>query len=361
MQESILVVDDDPSVRKILVDILTQNSYRVLSSSNGREALKILSKEIPDLIISDIVMPEMNGYELLEFIQDSKIYSNISFIFLTGNCSYQEIREGMLKGADDYITKPFKVRELLAAVETRLKKKEFIKERLDEIKENIALSVPHELNTPLFPILGFSEILVENAKSLNSDEIEEMGTKIKFSASRLRRSIEKFILFSSLQNELNGLRKRKTLFANSVKDIESLVNVIAGEESKIKNGVVELKSSIKDSPLKIDESYFAICIKELLENACKFSEPNSKIKVVGKIKDKFYDLTFENDGSGLGADQLNNINIFNKQFNPSVTGSGLGLPIVKKIMEFFGGGIRMESKPQKYTRAIIHIPVGERY
>jgi DNA-binding response OmpR family regulator len=356
MKNTLLVVEDEYDVRENIAEILTENSYKVIKASNGKEAADKIIMEAPDLIISDIMMPEMNGFQLLEFVQNSRNFAHIPFVFLTAKSSIQEIRNGMLKGADDYFPKPFKAFELLEMIRIKLKKQELIKGQFNKIKESIALSVPHELRTPLTPILGYSEMIADDAKSLTVGEIEKMATAIMTSGMRLHRTVEKFILFTNVQYELNEIINNKSLKFNTTECTEAIVLKTVKGENNFNNSTHKLEFKIEESRLKIDESYFNICIKELVENAFKFSFPNTLIKITGENKINNYELSFENTGGGFAEGQIEGINIFNKQFDPTMPGSGLGLPIVKKIAEYFGGRLEVVSESQGTTRVTIQVP-----
>ncbi|MCX6170181.1 MAG: hybrid sensor histidine kinase/response regulator [Ignavibacteriales bacterium] len=359
MQKTILVIEDDIELRETIIDILHEASYTVITAANGEEAVKQLRQKIPDLIISDIIMPKMNGYELFEYVQNSKRYKQVQFVFLTAKSSNQDFRKGMSMGADGYLTKPFKSSELLKMIETRLHKKEYFEEMSRDIREIIALSVPHELRTPLTPILGYSEMMVEYSKSISQKEIEEMGLAIQESALRLRTTIEKFILFSNIQYELGELYENSILKNNSVKEITARVLNVVHEEKKHTKKMVKTEIEIDESPLKIDEFYFDALMKELTENAFKFSFPNTTIKVLGKNKTDLYELSFENIGKGFTKEQIEKINIFNKQYDKTMPGSGLGLPIVKKIVEFFDGNLKIQCLPESATRVTIQLPIAD--
>jgi two-component system, sensor histidine kinase and response regulator len=355
MPYTLLVVEDELDVRENLTEILTENSYKVVTAANGHDAMKKLTKNIPDLIISDITMPVMDGFELLEYVQSSKNFSHIPFVFLTAKSSMQEMRSGMSLGADDYLTKPFRASELLDIVRIKLKKKESIQKQLNEIKESIALSIPHEFRTPLTPIVGFSSMLSEDLKSLTPEEIEEMSSAILASALRLRTSVEKFILFSTLHYELNNFESNHAIRNNIVQDIEFRILDVVVNEKKYKSGTIGFESKVEECRLKIDETYFGICIKELVENAFKFSFDNTKVKITGKNTGDYYELAIENTGGWLSKDQIKKIDVLTKQYDPTMPGSGLGLPIVKRIVEYFGGIMEVISKHKKYTKVTINI------
>ena len=119
-QATILVVDDEPVIRESIGDILRLVGYRILSAADGYAALQIIENEVPDLVISDIMMPRMNGYTLYNRIRRNPEWNQIPFIFLTAKGEREDIRYGKEIGADDYLTKPIDPEDLVAAVEGKL-------------------------------------------------------------------------------------------------------------------------------------------------------------------------------------------------------------------------------------------------
>jgi len=132
--KKILVIEDNDEVRENTVEILELSDYTVISAGNGKEGVEVALKEKPDLIVCDIMMPQLDGYGVLHLLSKHKETSNIPFIFLTAKSEKQDFRKGMDSGADDYITKPFDGTELLNAIEIRLKK-------ADQFKESIIADV----------------------------------------------------------------------------------------------------------------------------------------------------------------------------------------------------------------------------
>lgn len=132
----ILILEDDENVRLPLVDLLEAANYTVLSAGNGKEGVEWARKEKPDLIVSDIMMPEMDGHAVFEALQKDPLTAVIPFIFLTAKTDPSDIREGLGLGADDYITKPFDHDDLLDSIETRLKKYERISEAALKADDN---------------------------------------------------------------------------------------------------------------------------------------------------------------------------------------------------------------------------------
>jgi|JFJP01.1.fsa_nt_gi diguanylate cyclase (GGDEF)-like protein len=135
---ALLVIEDDDDIRENICDILELSKYRVISASNGREGLNLARREKPDLILSDVQMVEMNGYDVLSEVRQDPNLTIIPFIFLTSFADRQDLRQGMLQGADDYLTKPLDREELLGAIAAQLSKKEKIGQHYQGVAQNLA-------------------------------------------------------------------------------------------------------------------------------------------------------------------------------------------------------------------------------
>ncbi len=136
-QTRILVIEDSTSIRASIVELLSLRDFKVESAKNGKEGLDAVPEFNPDLIICDIMMPGLNGYEVLEAVRKMPKYANTPFVFLSAKADNQDVRNGMVLGADDYLTKPFKATELFTAIESRLQRHEHTKQevyyRLDDL------------------------------------------------------------------------------------------------------------------------------------------------------------------------------------------------------------------------------------
>lgn len=128
---SVLLIEDNAEIRESTAELLSLANYRVYEASNGKEGVELAKKKLPDIIVSDIMMPEMDGYAVLNVLSRIPETAQIPFLFLSAKSERSDIRKGMTLGADDYITKPFEDTELFEAIETRLKKKKHIKNELE--------------------------------------------------------------------------------------------------------------------------------------------------------------------------------------------------------------------------------------
>ncbi|MEA5468348.1 putative bifunctional diguanylate cyclase/phosphodiesterase [Spirulina sp. 06S082] len=145
----ILVIEDDKAIRENLLDFLTLEGYELTSAANGRRGLQAAQEEYPDLILCDLVIPELNGYEVLQFIRQDRDLATIPFIFLTGKAEKEYFRQGMELGADDYLTKPFTLSELLRAIEIQLQKRDRLqqrfRDRLQQAENQVDYLLHHDL------------------------------------------------------------------------------------------------------------------------------------------------------------------------------------------------------------------------
>jgi response regulator RpfG family c-di-GMP phosphodiesterase len=192
----VLVIDDSKSIRESLIDILTLEGYECLEADNGKTGMLLAQEYMPDLIICDIMMPEMDGLGVIEAVKANPLTSGIPFIFLTAMSQRKDQRKGMELGADDYITKPFTCEEILNAVKYRLQKSQGFQKKLNQLRESIARSLPHEIRTPLVAIIGYSEMLKEFYQELTPEQVLDYSKTINDASIRLNNLIENYILYS---------------------------------------------------------------------------------------------------------------------------------------------------------------------
>ena len=195
--KKILVIEDEQTVRASLLDLLEAEGYEVIAAENGLIGVGLARKERPDLIICDIMMPKMDGYEVLTALHQEPLLATIPFIFLTAKADKSELREGMVLGADDYLTKPFTRLELFAAITTRLDKQALLStqiyQKLEALSHNLASSLPQEVSAPLALIHNLSQLLELGATQ--ASQVSQIGAQIEEAAKDLSSFIQRFLLF----------------------------------------------------------------------------------------------------------------------------------------------------------------------
>ena len=360
MKKKILIVEDEREIREDIVLTLRFNDYDAYEASDGLEAIQIVNDIKPDLIISDIMMPEMDGFELLKELQKNPDTDMIPFLFLTAKT---DIREGMNLGADDYMTKPFDIDQLLRAVEIRLKKQDAIigkyKQKIEEFSSNISKSLPHEIRTPLGTILGFSEFLMKKFRKTDPDEVKEMLRNIYDSGKRLNRLFENYLFYADLEliksndKALKDMKKHSTDYPSVLAEDKITFHPDYNERKE------DIFKKIENVKINISDTNFAKIVEEIFDNAIKFSERGSSITIIGKPAGEFFELVVHDEGRGMTEDQINNVGAYT-QFERNMyeqQGSGLGLAIVKRLAELYGGNLQIESTVDAYTKVTVRIPL----
>jgi two-component system sensor histidine kinase/response regulator len=153
-KNKILIVDDEQNLRDTITELLIHNNYDVKGAANGQEALKVLDDWIPDLIISDIMMPIMDGYLFQEIVKNTEVLNQIPFIFLTAKNDSNEMEKCALLGADHFLVKPFKIEDLIKIIEVKIERFLKIKKAPNNVIVSNSSYFMHEINTPLHGILG---------------------------------------------------------------------------------------------------------------------------------------------------------------------------------------------------------------
>jgi len=352
----ILVIEDDFNVRSIILDILEAEDFLGIGAENGVIGVQLAKEILPDLIICDVMMPGLDGHQVLEELRNYKSTTTIPFIFLTAKSTTTDLRYGMNLGADDYLTKPFTHQDLLEAINSRIQKhkafEQKAQEQLDELCNKITLSLPHELRTPLNGIIGTTQLLISDFKEMSPDEIQEMLENISISAARLYRLTCNFLLYADLELLERDPQRVQYFPKGIISDPELVIQSVI--ETKIKESNEKRPDfclEIEKLALNLPEAIFKKITEELIDNAIKFSDINTSICVKGyQIYNRYY-LEFINSGRGMIAEQIAQIGAY-QQFDRGIyeqQGSGLGLILVKRLVQFYQGNIEIESTPGKTT------------
>jgi signal transduction histidine kinase len=361
----ILVIEDEPEIALNIQDILKLNNFEVILTHNGQEGLFLAQTQYPNLILCDIIMPQMDGYEVLENLRKNPTTNDIPFIFLTGKKELKpDLRLGMELGADDYLTKPFQIKELIKAVTTQLEKKALIEnknqQKLAEICNNITRNLPHELNTPLSGILSTSQLLKNTKNTYPVETLHEMGEIIFNSAQRLENLLQKFWLYTELEIIVNNPEKRQKINQENLPCFsEQIIETIAKNLSVKYQRTADIQLQLTDGIIKIYPDKFSCVIEELLDNAFKFSSENTPVKVITTKQEKNLVIVIIDHGRGMTPEQIAKIGAY-MQFERDKyeqQGSGMGLILAKKIVELYGGTFNLKSVIGQKTIVEITLPL----
>ena len=363
MAKKILIIEDEDNLRENLTEILSFRGYDIVTAVNGKEGVIKANKEKPDLILCDIMMPEMDGYEVVEYVRENKQLTNIPFIFLTAKTEKKDTRKGMALGADDYLTKPFSSEEIAEAIEARFqragKMKDEMNEKVSQYIKQINDTSQHEFNTPLNGILGLSELLLINFEEFNHTDIKRIIKEINTAGTRLHRTLDNILYFQYLEN----LKGKKSQFDKN-KELKLKFNKSTIEEiiSKVKEKYTKqclVEITVEECYLHIRDEHLNKILCELLDNACKFSHEESEVIFRGFQDDNTYQIQITNTGREFKKEHIENIGPFS-QFERSKyeqQGSGLGLYIAKTLTELYAGNMEIETVQDGKTIINIQFPL----
>lgn len=353
-QHLLLVVEDDPTMREVIALLLEDSGYQVLEADSGDAALDVLQHHSPDLILSDAMMPNMDGYTFCRQVRANAAWTHIPFIFLTARGQRTDIRRGMELGADDYLVKPFEPEELITAVQARLTRsmstQQAIQRATSDLRNAILRTLGHEFKTPLTSVVGYTELLEGSTEQTSDEEFQLFLHGLHAGAMRLTTLVEDFLLLSRLESgaladEIHYLPLRTDDPDRLVLHVLSQLQELAAERQ------VSLEAKLRTSGVSVaaNAQYLQEIIQRLVDNALKFSRPDGGQVVLSTSQDgKFWQLDVADDGIGIREEALSWIFEAFRQVDREKMeqqGVGLGLAIVKGLTELFGGSVHVRSTP----------------
>ena len=303
---TILVVDDEPAIRMGLAATIGRHGYSVVTAVNGNDGILKARQSLPDLIISDVMMPTVNGFEMKKQMSADPMLASIPFIFLTARTATEDRVAGIRDGADDYVTKPFVTEELLARIEAVLRRvkteqargreqaKQAAQKEMDKLRREILQNFRHELRTPLGNVVMSLEMAVNN-KYENPQEQAEFIRIALSSVDRLDSLVADIILLSDLdQNDLNSIRQVIDVEHHILTPVQKRLNRYP---IKRINFAYDIKLA---SPIKAPRREFAQAIAHLADNAFKFSPEHGKVNLIVRSGENGGALiTIQDEGKGI--------------------------------------------------------------
>jgi two-component system sensor histidine kinase/response regulator len=368
---AILIVDDNSHNLQVLGKLLLESRYEIEFATNGEAALDWLNARKFDLILLDINMPGMSGFEVCTRIRSNSDLNNIPVIFLSAESERENILKGFELGAQDYITKPFDSRELLVRVRTHLVLKDSLEkleslnrsleekvvERTQQLKEanenletlNLKLLdldkakseflnlISHEIRTPLNGILGPLELLKD---TVNTPDISDLVEILDMSVKRLEIFSLNALLITRLKTKPFSIRKGEIHLSNLINE------ALNGEKDKLqsKNIQVKRKNNITNGLINGEAELIKKCICNILDNAIFFTPQNGIIEVNTFIEGQNIMCVINDNGPGFALEAINLVfELFAKGDACKDNCTGIGLPVAKMIMEAHGGSIIIEN------------------
>lgn len=347
----ILIIEDNEILRSSLLEILTFEGYSVRGAENGLSGLHQIYQFRPNLVICDIMMPEMDGYEVLKNVREMLGMSEVRFIFLSAMAQHEDLRRGMETGADDFLTKPFSTADLMTCIRQQITKQHAqqaaTEHRLDELRGQLISALPHELRTPLTTIVGFIDLLLDTQDDIDATEFKDIMWTMRDASQRMWRLVENYVIYSQIMLNTDNQQWRQTLHSQSVADPKDVVADEARKLATLHNRTCDLKIALLgDGNLAISEDHLRKIVYELVDNAFKFSESGQPVFVNTRQIDTQFWIEITDCGRGIKPEQIEKIGAYT-QFDRAryeQQGSGLGLTIARLLTKLYGGTLSIESQ-----------------
>jgi signal transduction histidine kinase len=347
---TILIIDDEPALLLGLAAKIKRQGYHVVTASDGTEGIRKAKEVTPDLILSDVMMPPPNGFELRRLMSQDPRLASIPFIFLTARTGVEDRVSGIRDGADDYITKPFVTEELFARIEAVLRRvkvaqargreeaQENAKQDMEKLKREILQNFHHELRTPLSNIIMPLELVVNNKFSDPEEQIHFVRTALS-SVDRLESLVTDFILLTNIDHgDLNRIRQRIDVNNHILLPIRKRLERYKAKELQF---FYEIKG---EGQITAPRREFMHVLVHLLDNAFKFSPDRGTVKLTLEIDtDGGALILVEDEGQGISPELREKV--FERYYqvsdgdNRDHDGLGAGLFISRALFSSLGGHV----------------------
>lgn len=363
----ILIVDDVQKNLQVIGTILETEGYEIAVAGNGFEALEIVKNDIPDLILLDITMPDMDGYEVCKRLKSDPATKNVPIVFLTARTETEDIVKGFEIGGVDYVTKPFKKEELLSRIHTHIEltfSKLKLKQINDELvmlnaQKNEFLSIAaHDMKNPLSVIKGLADFLIIYKDEIDMAEILDIANQIKTSSDFMFKLIVDLL-------DINAIEQGVIDVNFEVLDIDSILAQIVKRfeyNAEKKNIEIICNNNCKNVQIYLDKHRLQQILDNLVSNALKFSPLGKRIWINSDFSPDG-NIILEIKDEGPGISEIDKRKLFTKfaKLSARPTGhensTGLGLSIVKKLAEIMKCEIWCESELSIGTSFKLKIPI----
>lgn len=370
-KSTVLLVDDKPENLDVLITYLAEFGFTILVAQEGEEAIELAQRYRPDIILLDVMMPGIDGFEVCQRLKAFENLTDIPVIFMTALSDTVDKLKGFKAGGVDYITKPLQHEEVMARVKThltirmlqqQLQNKNVQLERANEQLQELIASkdkffsiISHDLRNLFQGVLWSIELIMMNIDTYDKEEIKKWVLTLQSSSEKLYSLVENLLLWSRIQKSKMDYNPRYIDFRDIVE--QNLLLFMKNAEKKN----IQLISSIKEPVfIYVDNNIINVVIRNFISNALKFTEEGGSVVISAQQNKKYVTVSIKDTGIGISKENLS------KLFRIDVTlkaigtageqGTGLGLILCKELIEKSGGSILVESELGKGTTFTFTLP-----
>jgi len=360
--KKILIIENEAAFREAIAFALEAEGYAVIQAENAVDGIELARSRIPDLILSDVLMDSVDGYEAVVSIRQDPRTTGIPIILMTGKPDKEGLVHALELGADDYLTKPFAVPVLLEAVAIRFRNLEETRKKYGkgttDPRASLTIGVPADLRTPMAGILGFAKSLSREHVELKRNEIVELGRAIQKAAQSALKLTENFSVLAQIEILSSDQEKIERLRLYSTKDPGTTIESVAAEIANHYERSEDLVIVIAPGTVSCSAEYLTKIVHELVDNAFKFSSKGQKVQVSGGFADGTFTLIVTDFGRGMTSALIEDIysfSILRARFHDDRY-FGWGLVVARRLAEIHGGSLQLSSAGASGLMAKATIP-----
>lgn len=357
VRQSILIVDDVPDNIQVAARMLQKKNYRLSFSTDGESALKNAYEYDYDLILLDIMMPDMDGFEVCKHLKNNNKTKDIPVIFLTARTEQENILRAFQLGGVDYITKPFHTGELVLRVETHLRLKKMEKELVtaNANKDRFISILAHDLRGPFSGIVQLTRMMYEDFDTYTREELINSLRISHESASGIYSLLENLLNLSRLQ------QGRLPFFPEDIsleRVIQETIRLYSGKANEKQITLTYINED--DVHAYADFTMVHTILNNLVSNALKFTGTNGSVHIETSLQNDFIEISVTDSGTGIPALEMDKLfSMDSRYMRPGTSGekgTGLGLILCHEMVDKNEGNIRVESNEGNGSRFSFTLP-----
>jgi signal transduction histidine kinase len=362
----ILAVDDDRINLKIIGGILRHEGYEIAEAASGEQALEVYASFQPNLVLLDVMMPGIDGFTTCRTLKKTYGDKCAPVIFVTAKSEAEDVVMGFDAGGVDYLTKPFRPKEVVARIRTHLSNQQLVEQQkhlVDQLskanaaKDRFLGMCAHDLRNPLSSIRGLAELMDENAIGTLTDEQREIVQTIHGASQSMLQLVNELLDVATIEAGHLKLAKEPTGVVEMLERSVHLANIEAAKKSMR----IEMVRLASDPVVEVDRNKMRQVVDNLINNAVKYSPRGSVIAVIVHASESYAGFAVRDNGPGIPESERHKLFKDYGRLSAQPTGgeksTGLGLAICRKIVEAHNGTIAVENIPGRGAEFVVSLPI----